>query len=181
MVNILCLFRYWRSALLDTENGSWPRWGTGYTKTPHRNLRGPSPYGWVSLSERTVCIVWTVVTLGNIWITVDWNYYELTRQRKSTWSVPRWLRISLRELQPPHSCCYRPTDYPNRSGRHKMADPLQFPPCRHVLDTNHNELAFPLPSGLRSNVFIIVSCSLCFWARGGPLLRRLCYMSFLPL
>lgn len=83
--------------------------------------------------------------------------------------------ISLRELQPPHCCCCcpHPTYYPNLSGRHKMATPLQIPPCRLVLDTNHKDLAFLLPSGLRSNVLIIVSCSLCCWARGGFLLSEL--------
>lgn len=48
--NIFVFIRYWRSTLSATENGFWPHWGTGYTKTPHRNLHGPSPYGWVSES-----------------------------------------------------------------------------------------------------------------------------------
>lgn len=80
-------------------------------------------------------------------------------EKESTSPFPRWPCVSLREQQPPHGCRYHPTDYPNLSGRHKMADPLQFPPCRLVLDTNHIELAFPLPSVLHSNVLIIVSCS----------------------
>lgn len=54
-VQYLCFsFRYWRSVSSDTENGSWPHWGTDYyTKTPHKNLLVPSPYGWVSLREQT--------------------------------------------------------------------------------------------------------------------------------
>lgn len=45
-------FRYWRSVSLDTESESWPHWGTDYTKTPRKNLRGPSPSGWVLVSRQ---------------------------------------------------------------------------------------------------------------------------------
>ena len=162
-VQYLCLsFRYWRSVSSDTENGSWPHWGTDYyTKTPHKNLLVPSPYGWVSQREQTPSRI-----------------KFLSHRGRKLKSLPRWLSISLRELQPPHCCCGccccpHPTYCPNLSGRHKMAAPLQIPPCRLVLDTNHKDLAFPLPSGLRSNVLIIVSCSLCCWARGGFLLSEL--------
>ena len=47
-MSAVCLFRCWRLVSSATENGSWPHWETGYTKTPHRNLHGPSPSGWVS-------------------------------------------------------------------------------------------------------------------------------------
>lgn len=46
---LICSYRYWRSTWLDTEKGSWPRWGIDCTKTPRKNLRGPSPSEWVNI------------------------------------------------------------------------------------------------------------------------------------
>lgn len=159
--NIFVFIRYWRSTLSATENGFWPHWGTGYTKTPHRNLHGPSPYGWVSLCELTVC----GFTHDNIEQYLNQLGFKLSWLYKTVVPFPDG-SISLREIQPPHCCSYHPNDYPNLWKRRKMAVPPPFPPCWFVLDATHNELAFPLPSQPHSYISVFSSPEKA-WKSGG--------------
>lgn len=89
---------------------------------------------WASASGH--CVLWTDIIQRNVVTNVDLSYYKYIRRREGGKAI---------------------NDYPNLWGRHKMAESLLFPPCWLVLDVNHRELASPIPSELRSNVFVLLS------------------------
>lgn len=93
--------------------------------------------------SQTVCVVWTVNTLCNM----DYKLLWIIRQRKKA-PVSSQMAVYFSEGATASSLLLLPSnDYPNLSGRHKMAVPLQFPPCQLALDTNRKGAGFASPVG----------------------------------